>query len=123
MPVCLARSWPLVLCRSIWQRLRDDDRGQTTVETAFGIATLVSVLLLAVSAMVAVANYLAVTDAAGGIARAEARGDERASAKLRAEIGGEVLVQRDSGMVTVTVSKRTAFVPISGSATAMEEGG
>lgn len=108
--------------QTIRRLLHDDDRGQTTIETAFGIAALVSVLLVAVSALVAVASFLAVTDAAGGIARAEARGDLSLSEELRRATGGEVQLQKNRDTVTVTVSKRVAFVPVSAKATALVEG-
>ena len=58
--------------RSTLHRLCVGDEGQTTVETAFGLAALVTVMVTALSGLVTIAMYLGLTDAAGAIARAEA---------------------------------------------------
>ena len=51
------------------RRLLADEDGQATVETAFALSTLIAVLMVALGAIAVVAMHLAVTDAAGHIAR------------------------------------------------------
>ena len=104
------------------RRLLAGDSGQATVETAFALSTLISVLMVALGAIAVVATHLAVTDAAGHIARAEARGDAEAANSARGAVGGaRVSVVQRAGMVEVTVAKRLALYDVTGRAAALIE--
>ncbi|WP_295624756.1 TadE family type IV pilus minor pilin [uncultured Corynebacterium sp.] len=103
-------------------RLRTDDSGQATVETAFALATLISVLMVALGAIAVVATHLSATDAAGHIARAEARGDAAAAASVRGALEeAEVSVDSGGDTVDVTVTMRLSLIDVTGRATALVE--
>lgn len=97
------------------------DDGQSTVETAFGIASLVAVLIIAVSALVSVATYLSVTDAAGSIARAAARGDVETVETVKKAAAAEVSIADRGGTVEVTVRRSGGFIPVSATVVAAKE--
>ncbi|MFD5868308.1 TadE family type IV pilus minor pilin [Corynebacterium sp. NPDC060344] len=104
------------------RRLLARDDGQATVETAFALSTLIAVLMVALGAIAVVATHLAVTDAAGHIARAEARGDEAAAQSARRVISGaHVNVAARADVVEVTVTKRLPLYNVTGRATALLE--
>ena len=103
--------------RSTLHRLCVGDEGQTTVETAFGLAALVTAL----SGLVTIAMYLGLTDAAGAIARAEARGDAETVAELRADADGQVAISETSGTVRVTIRRSAGPFSLEARAVALRE--
>ena len=103
------------------RRLWSSDSGQSTVETAFGIAALVVVLMIAVSALVSVAMYLSATDAAGSIARAAARGDADKAKAIQQAVSAEVSIADRGTTVEVVVRRDGGFIPIRASAVALKE--
>lgn len=107
--------------RSTLYRLCVDDEGQTTVETAFGLAALVTVIVTALSGLVTIAMYLGLTDAAGAIARAEARGDAETVAELRTEVNGQVAISETSGTVRVTIRRSAGPFTLEAGAVALRE--
>ena len=107
--------------RSTLHRLCVGDEGQTTVETAFGLAALVTVMVTALSGLVTIAMYLGLTDAAGAIARAEARGDAETVAELRADADGQVAISETSGTVRVTIRRSPGPFSLEACAVALRE--
>ena len=107
--------------RSALNRLCVDDEGQATVETAFGLAALVTVMVTALSGLVAIAMYLGLTDAAGAIARAEARGDAKTVAELRTDTSGQVEVSETAGTVRVTIRRSVGPFSLETRAVALKE--
>lgn len=107
--------------RSALARLCTGNDGQTTVETAFGLAALVIVMMTALSGLVTVATYLGLTDAAGAIARAEARGDADTVAELRSTAGGDVAISESSGTVRVTITGSAGPFTLNATAVALKE--
>ncbi|ALA66554.1 TadE family type IV pilus minor pilin [Corynebacterium lactis] len=95
--------------------------GQATVETAFGIAAIVTVMMSALTGLVAVAMYLGLTDAAGVIARAHARGDAETVAKLQDGLQGAVTINDGSSTVEVTVTGTVGPFPLEARAVALNE--
>jgi hypothetical protein len=77
------------------------------VEAAFGVATLVVVLMLCLAGITSVSMQVRCIDAAREAARLAARGDERsavAAARGVAPAGAAVQLRRDGGFVVATVS-------------------
>ena len=95
--------------------------GQSTVETAFGIASLVVVMMIAVSALVSVATYLSITDAAGSIARAAARGDADTVAAIEQAASAEVSIADHGETIEVTVRRDGGLIPVHATAVAAKE--
>lgn len=83
------------------------DRGSVTAETAMALPVLVLVLAAAVWVLAALGAQLRCVDAAGGAARAAARGEEpgavTALARRLAPAGARVQVQQVGDQVHVTV--------------------
>lgn len=108
---------------SWWRRLRAEE-GQATVETAFGIAALVIVMTSAVSAVITVSIYLGMTDAAGALARAHARGDTQAVAHLRGgavDPSAQLAIDTSSTTVTVTLTREIGPLQLRARAVALKE--
>ncbi|WP_367133228.1 TadE family type IV pilus minor pilin [Saccharothrix sp. HUAS TT1] len=87
-----------------------DDRGGVTVEAAVAVCGLVVVLVLGVSAVMAVVGQLRCTDAAREAARLVARGDEGRVAGVVEQVaprGARWAVRRegDTARVEVTVER------------------
>jgi hypothetical protein len=79
------------------------------VEAAFGVATLVAVLMLCLAGITAVSMQVRCIDAAREAARLAARGDESAAltaARGVAPAGAVVQLRRDGGFVVATVTAR-----------------
>lgn len=95
--------------------------GQSTVETAFGIASLVTALLISVSALVSVATYLSITDAAGSIARAAARGDAETVAAVKAAADADVSIADRGGTIEVTIRRAGGLIPVKARVVAAKE--
>ncbi len=83
------------------------------MEAAFGVATLVVVLMLCLAGITAVSMQVRCIDAAREAARLAARGDERsavAAARGVAPAGAGVQLRRDGGFVVATVSSRSKLL-------------
>ncbi|GAC67604.1 TadE family type IV pilus minor pilin [Gordonia soli] len=95
-------------------RLARDDRGMVTVEAAFAIAAIVSVIVLAVGVLGAVTSQIRCTDAAREVARLSASGDAGAESAGRRMVGdhASISVQRSDDRVTVEVSVDVPLVPM-----------
>lgn len=89
----------------------DDDQGSVTIEAAFGLAGLVSVTGLALSAMSVLALYISAIDMAGAAARAHALGE------LYQPKRGTVEYSTDAAWATATVRIDAPFRDIVASAT------
>lgn len=79
------------------------------MEAAFGVATLVAVLVLCLAGITAVSMQIRCIDAAREAARLAARGDERsavAAARGVAPAGAAMQLRRDGGFVVATVTAR-----------------
>ncbi len=91
---------------------RRDDRGAVTAELALAIPALFAVLGLALWAVAASGLAMDCTDAARAGARAAARGDTEAAVRAVIErtgpAGARVSLERNGGLVTVTVEARTS---------------
>lgn len=84
------------------------------MEAAFGVATLVAVLVLCLAGITAVSMHIQCIDAAREAARLAARGDERsavAAARGVAPGGAAVQLRRDGGFVVATVTAGPKLLP------------
>jgi hypothetical protein len=84
------------------------------VEAALAVASLVTVLVLAVGALAAMVTQVRCVDSAREAARLAARGDDRGAVDAAARLGpdGSVLqVHRDGGFVIAHVSARAPLLP------------
>lgn len=84
------------------------------MEAAFGVATLVAVLVLCLAGITAVSMQVRCIDAAREAARLAARGDERsavAAARVVAPGGAVVQLRRDGLFVVATVAVRSNLLP------------
>jgi hypothetical protein len=84
------------------------------VEAAFGVATLVVVLMLCLAGIAAVSMQVRCIDAAREAARLAARGDERsavAAAHGVAPSGAALQLRRDGDFVVATVTARSNLLP------------
>ena len=80
------------------------------MEAAFGVATLVAVLVLCLAGITAVSAQVRCVDAAREAARLAARGDERSAmdaARSVAPTGAGVQIRRDGGFVVATVTAQS----------------
>lgn len=105
------------------RRVLANDSGQSTVETAFAITALVSVLMIALAAIAGIATYLSVTDIAGHLARAHARQDSHAVEAMTSTLNfnATVDVEQDADTVTVTISVPLQLFDVTATATALTE--
>lgn len=84
------------------------------MEAAFGLATLVAVLVLCLAGITAVAMQVRCVDAAREAARLSARGDGAAVAAVVRQIapaGATVRVRHAGGFVVATVTARPHLLP------------
>ncbi|MEB3022234.1 TadE family type IV pilus minor pilin [[Mycobacterium] crassicus] len=91
-----------------------DDAGAGTVEAAFALAALVSVLVLCLAGISAVSAQIRCVDAAREAARTAARGDTpgaMAVARRIAPDGAAIGLRADGGFVVATVTARIALLP------------
>ncbi|SQG63869.1 Uncharacterised protein [Corynebacterium renale] len=75
-----------------------DDTGSVTLEAAMGIASLITIMMVAFVGLATVGAHIHATHAAGSAARAAAIGEDPATASERATI----TVRRDPTWVHVT---------------------
>ena len=83
------------------------------MEAAFGVATLVAVLMLCLAGITAVSMQVRCIDAAREAARLAARGDDRSAitaARGVAPAGAGVQLRRDGGFVVATVAARSTLL-------------
>jgi Flp pilus assembly protein TadG len=107
--------------RRLQARLADDS-GMVTVEAAIALSALVTVVVLAVFGIVAVAMHLRSIDAAREAARVAAQGDSaRATAVGRsvAPRGASIDIRTDGEMIRVRVRASAPMLPIDVGANAM----
>ncbi|MQY24461.1 TadE family type IV pilus minor pilin [Nocardia aurantia] len=91
-----------------------EDRGAVTVEAAFALAALVSVLTMCLGGLLAASSQVRCVDAAREAARLVARGadDEAVVAARRvAPSGAEITVHVDGDGVSATVTAHTPLLP------------
>jgi hypothetical protein len=91
------------------------------VEAAFGVATLVTVLMLCLAGITAVSMQVRCIDAAREAARLAARGDERSAvvaARGVAPAGAVVQLRRNGGFVVATVTAGPTLLHLHVTATA-----
>ncbi|NDJ89952.1 TadE family type IV pilus minor pilin [Mycolicibacter kumamotonensis] len=91
-----------------------DDTGASTVEAAFALAALVSVLVLCLAGFSAVSAQLRCLDAAREAARLAARGDTPAATAVAQRIapaGAAIRLRSDGEFVVATVTVRPALLP------------
>jgi predicted ABC-type ATPase len=84
------------------------------VEAAFGIASLVVVLVVCLAGIAAASMQVRCVDAAREAARLSARGDERAgvaAARRIAPDGAQVRVHRDGDFMVATVVAHSKLLP------------
>ncbi|WP_305093695.1 TadE family type IV pilus minor pilin [Prescottella sp. R16] len=95
------------------QTLRRDD-GAVTVEAAIALASIVTVVVLCVGAIVAASVQIRCIDAAREAARLAARGDGTAVAVAGriAPSDADVAVRDDGGFVVATVRARVPLLPL-----------
>ncbi|MBS4101261.1 TadE family type IV pilus minor pilin [Tsukamurella paurometabola] len=105
------------------------EAGAVTVEAAFAVASLITVLVLSVGAVVGVTAHVRCVDAAREAARLAARGDDARAARAVAQVGppgATSTVSRDEDTVTVQVRAPVALLPgltVSATAVAAAEPG
>lgn len=83
------------------------------MEAAFGVATLVTVLMLCLAGITAVSMQVRCIDAAREAARLAARGDDRSAVEAArgvAPAGAVVQLRRDGGFVVATVTARPTLL-------------
>lgn len=91
-----------------------DDAGASTVEAAFALAALVSVLVLCLAGISAVSAQVRCIDAAREAARLAARGDTPAATAVVRRIapaGAAVRLRSEGDLVVATVTARSALLP------------
>lgn len=90
------------------------EAGASTVEAAFALAALVSVLLLCLAGISAVSAQVRCVDAAREAARLAARGDDAAATAVvrrLAPAGAAVRLRSDGEFMVATVTVRPALLP------------
>lgn len=89
------------------------DGGFSTVEAAFGVGTLVAVLVFCLAGVAAVSLQIRCVDAAREAARLAARADGAASAAAAEVIpaGAAIELRRMGGYVVARVSGRSPMLP------------
>ncbi|WP_137725471.1 TadE family type IV pilus minor pilin [Prescottella subtropica] len=93
--------------------LRRDD-GAVTVEAAIALASIVTVVVLCVGAIVAASAQIRCIDAAREAARLAARGDRDAVA-VATRVGppdADITLRDDGGFVVATVRARVPLLPL-----------
>ncbi|MEB3035022.1 TadE family type IV pilus minor pilin [[Mycobacterium] nativiensis] len=98
----------------ITHRRLADDAGAGTVEAAFALAALVSVLVLCLAGISAVSAQIRCVDAAREAARTAARGDTPAAMAVARRIapdGAAIRLRADGGLVVATVTARLTLLP------------
>ncbi|MGB5112217.1 MAG: TadE family type IV pilus minor pilin [Mycobacterium sp.] len=89
-----------------------DDTGAVTVEAAFAIAALVSVLVVCLAGLNAVVLQIRCVDAAREAARLAARGDDGVAAARRVgPVDAVVSVHREGELLVARISTRSPLLP------------
>ncbi|CAN7646713.1 TadE family type IV pilus minor pilin [Mycolicibacterium frederiksbergense] len=88
------------------------DTGAVTVEAAFAIAALVSVLVVCLAGLNAAVLQIRCVDAAREAARLAARGDDGVAAARRVGPAGAVVsVHREGDLLVARISTKSALLP------------
>ncbi|AVP66975.1 TadE family type IV pilus minor pilin [Prescottella equi] len=91
------------------------DTGAVTVEAAIAIASIVTVVVLCIGAIVAVSTQVRCIDAAREAARLAARGDRPNAAVAAGRVaphGAEIEIRDDGAFVVATVRARATLLPV-----------
>ena len=92
-----------------------DDRGAVTVEAAIALASIVTVVVLCIGAIVAVTLYIRCVDGAREAARLAARGDDASAISAAEKVAPDdarITIRVDGDLVVATVSTRSALLPL-----------
>ncbi|WP_455900753.1 TadE family type IV pilus minor pilin [Rhodococcus gordoniae] len=103
-----------VLRRSVTVFVRED-RGGVTVEAALAIASLVSVLVLCLGAVLGIAYQVRCHDAAREAARLTARGDQERALDVAARVAppdARVAVREEGDLIVVAVTAESPLLPL-----------
>lgn len=90
------------------------DAGASTVEAAFGLAALVTTLVLCLAGITAVTMQVRCVDAAREAARLAARGDAQSAIRVAqslAPAGAALQLRRDGEFMVATVTARANLLP------------
>lgn len=96
-------------------QLLRDDRGAVTVEAAIALASVVTVVVLCIGAIVAASLHIRCVDSAREAARLAARGDGGNAISAAATVapsGAEITIRVDGDLVVATVSTSSALLPL-----------
>lgn len=97
------------------KRLLRDDRGAVTVEAAIALASIVTVVVLCIGAIVAAALHIRCVDGAREAARLAARGDEAHAISVAETVAPDdarITVRMDGDIVVATVSTTSVLLPL-----------
>ena len=100
--------------RTTVDRRWDDERGMVSVEAAFAIAAIVSVLILGIGAVLGVSAHVRCVDAARETARVAAQGDSARAMTVGRSVapgGADISIRSDADRVVVTVHAELALLP------------
>lgn len=92
-----------------------DERGAVTVEAAIAIASIVTVVVLCIGAIVAATLHIRCVDAAREAARLAARGDDAVAVSTAAKVapdGAEITLRVEGDLVIATVRTRSSLLPL-----------
>ncbi|MCJ0906438.1 TadE family type IV pilus minor pilin [Rhodococcus sp. ARC_M6] len=95
--------------------IRRSDDGAVTVEAAIGLASIITVVVLCIGAVLAVSMQVRCVDAAREAARLTARGDRDNAITTARRIGpsdARISVQIVDGFVVAVVSADSALLPM-----------
>ncbi|MFD4369230.1 TadE family type IV pilus minor pilin [Rhodococcus sp. NPDC058521] len=92
-----------------------DERGAVTVEAAIAIASIVTVVVLCIGAIVAATLHIRCVDAAREAARLAARGDDAVAVSTAAKVapdGAKITLRMEGDLVVATVEARSSLLPL-----------
>lgn len=95
-------------------RVRSDDGG-VTVEAAFALASIVTVLVLCLGAVLSVSHQVRCQDAAREAARLAARGDGARATQVAARVapaGARIVLRTEDDLVVATVTVDGPLLPM-----------
>ncbi|MEE2034462.1 TadE family type IV pilus minor pilin [Rhodococcus sp. CC-R104] len=97
------------------RRVVADESGGVTVEAALALATLVSVLVLCLGAVLSISHQVRCQDAAREAARLVARGDDARAVEVAAAIApaeARIAVRMEGDLVVATVTADGPLLPM-----------
>ncbi|MEU5844070.1 TadE family type IV pilus minor pilin [Rhodococcus sp. NPDC047139] len=101
--------------RKLLPRFAREDAGGVTVEAALAIASLVTVLVLCLGAVLSIAYQVRCHDAAREAARLVARGDQARALDVAARVAppdARVVVQEEGDLIVVVVTAESPLLPL-----------